>query len=161
MDFTLDKKHEMARGLFREFAETEVKPLAQETDETETVFPAETVAKMAKYGFMGIPVPKEYGGQGCDPLTYVMCVEELSKVCGTTGVIVSAHTSLCIDPIMTFGTEEQKQKYVPDHLLQARRSVLSVLQSLVQVQMHREQTKAVLDGDEWVHKRIQVLHHKR
>ena len=67
---------------------------------------------MAKYGFLGIPVPKEYGGQGCDPLTYVMCVEELSKVCGTTGVIVSAHTSLCIDPIMTFGTEEQKKKYV-------------------------------------------------
>lgn len=62
MDFTLDKKHEMARGLFRDFAETEVKPLAQETDETEQ-FPAETVAKMAKYGFMGIPVPKEYGGQ--------------------------------------------------------------------------------------------------
>ena len=109
MDFTLDKKHEMARGLFRDFAETEVKPLAQETDETEQ-FPAETVAKMAKYGFMGIPVPKEYGGQGCDPLTYVTCVEELSKVCATTGVIVSAHTSLCIDPIMTFGTEEQKKK---------------------------------------------------
>ena len=96
MDFTLDKKHEMARSLFKEFAETEVKPLAQETDETEA-FPAETVKKMQKYGFMGIPVPKEYGGQGCDPLTYVMCVEELSKVCATTGVVVSAHTSLCID----------------------------------------------------------------
>ena len=100
MDFTLDKKHEMARSLFKEFAETEVKPLAQETDETEA-FPAETVKKMQKYGFMGIPVPKEYGGQGCDPLTYVMCVEELSKVCATTGVVVSAHTSLCIDPVMT------------------------------------------------------------
>ena len=62
MDFTLDQKHEMARDLFKQFAETEVKPLAQETDETE-VFPAETVAKMGKYGFMGIPVPKEYGGQ--------------------------------------------------------------------------------------------------
>ena len=111
MDFTLDKKHEMARSLFREFAENEVKPLAQETDETEQ-FPAETVKKMAKYGFMGIPVPKEYGGQGCDPLTYVMCVEELSKVCATTGVVVSAHTSLCIDPIMTYGTEEQKKKYL-------------------------------------------------
>ncbi len=112
MDFTLDKKHEMARTLFREFAENEAKPLAQETDETE-VFPRQTVEKMAKAGFLGIPVPKEYGGQGCDPLTYVMCVEELSKVCGTTGVIVSAHTSLCIDPILTYGSEEQKQKYVP------------------------------------------------
>ena len=111
MDFTLSKKHEMARQLFKEFAENEVKPLAQEVDETEH-FPEETVAKMQKLGFMGIPVPKEYGGQGCDPLTYIMCVEELSKVCGTTGVIVSAHSSLCADPIMTYGTEEQKQKYL-------------------------------------------------
>ena len=125
MDFTLSKKHEMARTLFREFAEKEVKPLAQEVDETEE-FPRATVEKMAKAGFMGIPIPKEYGGQGCDILTYAMCVEELSKVCGTTGVIVSAHTSLCCDPILTFGTEEQKQKYLPDL------------------------AKAVLDGDEWV-----------
>ena len=72
MDFTLSKEHEMARALFREFAENEVKPLAQEVDETE-VFPRGTVEKMAKYGFLGIPVPKEYGGQGCDPLTYAMC----------------------------------------------------------------------------------------
>ena len=113
MDFTLDKKHEMARGLFKDFAENEVKPFAQETDENEQ-FPVEIVEKMGKYGFLGIPVPKEYGGQGCDPLTYIMCVEEMSKVCGTTGVIVSAHTSLCVDPILTYGTEEQKKKYLPD-----------------------------------------------
>ena len=74
MDFTLSKKHEMAQTLFREFAENEVKPLAQEIDE-EHRFPRETVEKMAKAGFMGIPVPKEFGGQGCDPLTYAMCVE--------------------------------------------------------------------------------------
>ena len=111
MDFTLSKEHEMARTLFHDFAEKEVKPLAQEVDETEH-FPTETVKKMQKLGFMGIPVPKEYGGQGCDPLCYAMCVEELSKVCGTTGVIVSAHTSLCCDPIQTYGTEEQKQKYL-------------------------------------------------
>ena len=113
MDFTLDKKHLMARDLFREFAEKEVKPLAIDIDEEER-FPAETIEKMAKYGFLGIPVPKEYGGQGCDPLTYIMCVEEMAKVCGTTAVALSAHTSLCIDPILTYGTEEQKQKYVPD-----------------------------------------------
>ena len=80
MDFGLSKKHEMARSLFKEFAENEVKPLAQEVDETEK-FPTGTVEKMAKYGFLGIPVPKELGGQGCDILTYAMCVEELSKVC--------------------------------------------------------------------------------
>ena len=100
MDFTLSKEHEMARTLFREFAEKEVKPLAIEVDETEE-FPRATVEKMAKAGFMGIPIPKEYGGQGCDVLTYAMCVEELAKVCGTTAVIVSAHTSLCCDPILT------------------------------------------------------------
>ena len=72
MDFVLSKEQEMARTLFKEFAENEVKPLAQEVDETER-FPAETVEKMAKLGFLGIPTPKEYGGQGCDTLTYVMC----------------------------------------------------------------------------------------
>lgn len=113
MDFTLSKEHEMARQLFKDFAEKEVKPLAQEIDEQHR-FPRETVDKLAKYGFLGIPVSKEFEGQGCDPLTYAMCVEEMSKVCGTTGVIVSAHTSLCVDPIQTYGTPEQKAKYLPD-----------------------------------------------
>ena len=149
MDFTLDKKHEMARDLFKQFAETEVKPLAQETDETEQ-FPAETVAKMGKYGFMGIPVPKEYGGQGCDALTYVMCVEELSKVCGTTGVIVSAHTSLCVDPIMTYGTEDQKQKYVKDLATGKKLGAFALTEPGAGTDAQCAQTKAVLDGDEWV-----------
>ncbi|HJB18879.1 MAG TPA: acyl-CoA dehydrogenase [Candidatus Bariatricus faecipullorum] len=149
MDFVLDKKHEMARTLFREFAENEVKPLAQEVDETET-FPRETVEKMAKYGFLGIPVPKEYGGQGCDPLTYAMCVEELAKVCGTTAVIVSAHTSLCIDPILTFGTEEQKQKYVPDLATGRKLGAFGLTEPGAGTDAQGQQTKAVLDGDEWV-----------
>ena len=149
MDFTLDKKHEMARDLFKQFAETEVKPLAQETDETE-VFPAETVAKMGKYGFMGIPVPKEYGGQGCDPLTYVMCVEELSKVCGTTGVIVSAHTSLCIDPIMTFGTEEQKKKYVPDLASGKKIGAFGLTEPGAGTDAQGQQTIAKEEDDCWV-----------
>ena len=149
MDFTLDKKHELARNLFREFAENEVKPLAQETDENEQ-FPVETVAKMGKYGFMGIPVAKEYGGQGCDPLTYAMCVEELSKVCGTTGVIVSAHTSLCIDPIATYGTEEQKQKYLPDLASGKKLGAFGLTEPGAGTDAQGVQTKAVLDGDEWV-----------
>ena len=149
MDFTLSKKHEMARQLFKEFAENEVKPLAQEVDETEH-FPEETVAKMQKLGFMGIPVPKEYGGQGCDPLTYIMCVEELSKVCGTTGVIVSAHTSLCIDPIQTFGTEEQKKKYIPDLASGKKLGAFGLTEPGAGTDAQGQQTKAVLDGDEWV-----------
>lgn len=149
MDFTLSKKHEMARSLFKEFAENEVKPLAQETDENEQ-FPEETVKKMAKCGFMGIPVPKEYGGQGCDPLTYTMCVEELSKVCGTTGVVVSAHTSLCIDPIMTYGTEAQKQKYIPDLASGKKLGAFGLTEPGAGTDAQGQQTKAVLDGDEWV-----------
>ena len=149
MDFGLSKKHEMARSLFKEFAENEVKPLAQEVDETEK-FPTETVEKMAKYGFLGIPVPKELGGQGCDILTYAMCVEELSKVCGTTGVIVSAHTSLCVDPILTFGTPEQKEKYVPDLASGKKLGAFGLTEPMAGTDAQGQQTKAVLDGDEWV-----------
>ncbi len=149
MDFTLSKEHEMARSLFREFAENEVKPLAIDVDETEK-FPRETVDKMAKYGFLGIPVPKEFGGQGCDPLTYVMCVEELSKVCGTTGVIVSAHTSLCVDPIMTYGTPEQKEKYLVPLAKGEKLGAFGLTEPGAGTDAQGQQTKAVLDGDEWV-----------
>ena len=149
MDFSLSKEHEMVRTLFKEFAEKEVKPLAQEIDEQHR-FPRETVDKMAKYGFMGIPVPKEYGGQGCDTLAYAMCVEELSKVCGTTGVIVSAHTSLCIDPILTFGSEEQKQKYVVPLAKGEKLGAFGLTEPGAGTDAQGQQTKAVLDGDEWV-----------
>ena len=149
MDFSLSKEHEMARQLFKDFAETEVKPLAQEIDQ-EHRFPRETVEKLAKYGFLGIPVPKELGGQGCDVLTYAMCVEELSKVCGTTGVIVSAHTSLCVDPIMTFGTQEQKEKYVIPLAKGEKLGAFGLTEPGAGTDAQGQQTKAVLDGDEWV-----------
>ena len=115
MDFHLTKEQLLVRKMYREFAENEVKPLAAEIDEEER-FPMETVEKMAKLGMMGIYFPKEYGGAGGDVLSYAMCVEELAKVCGTTAVIVSAHTSLCCAPIFEHGTEAQKQKYLPDLL---------------------------------------------
>ena len=149
MDFTLSKQHEMAQTLFKEFAENEAKPLAIETDENEQ-FPRSTVDKMAKYGFLGIPVPKEFGGQGADILTYVMCVEELSKVCATTGVIVSAHTSLCIDPILTYGTPEQKAKYLPDLASGKKIGAFGLTEPGAGTDAQGQQTKAVLDGDEWV-----------
>ena len=149
MDFTLDKKHEMARQLFKDFAENEVKPLAQEVDETEH-FPEENVAKMQKLGFMGIPVPKEFGGQGCDVLTYIMLVEELAKVCATTSVVVSGHTSLCIDPIMTYGTPEQKEKYVVPLAKGELLGAFALTEPGAGTDAQGVQTKAVLDGDEWV-----------
>ena len=151
MDFTLSEKHKMAQTLFRDFAENEVRDLAQEVDEEER-FPKETVEKMSKYGFMGIPIPKEYGGQGCDILTYAMCVEELSKVCGTTGVIVSAHTSLCADPIMSFGTEDQKKKYLPDLASGKKIGAFGLTEPGAGTDAQGQQTKAVLDEEthEWV-----------
>lgn len=149
MDFTLSKKHEMARTLFRDFAQNEVKPLAQEVDETET-FPRETAEKMAKLGFLGIPIPKQYGGQGCDILTYAMCVEELSKVCGTTGVIVSAHTSLCCDPILTYGTEEQKQKFLVPLAKGEKLGAFGLTEPGAGTDAQGQQTKAILEGDEYV-----------
>ena len=99
--------------MIKDFAETEVKPLAQEVDEEER-FPKETVEKMAKMGLMGIIIPKEYGGAGGDYNMYISAVEELSKHCGTTGVILSAHTSLCAAPILEYGTEDQRKRYLPD-----------------------------------------------
>ena len=149
MDFMLSKQHEMARMLFRDFAEKEVKPLAIEVDETE-IFPRANVEKMGKLGFLGIPVAKEYGGQGCDILTYAMCVEELSKVCGTTGVIVSAHTSLCCDPIQTYGTEDQKKKYLPALASGEKLGAFGLTEPGAGTDAQGQQTKAVLDGDEWV-----------
>ena len=149
MDFTLSKQHEMVRKLFKDFAENEVKPMAQEVDETEQ-FPLENVQKMGKLGFLGIPVPKEYGGQGADILSYIMCVEELSKVCATTGVVVSAHTSLCADPILTYGTEEQKQKYLVPLAKGEKIGAFGLTEPGAGTDAQGVQTKAVLDGDEWV-----------
>lgn len=149
MDFVLSKEQEMARGLFRQFAETEVKPLAQEVDETEH-FPIETVKKMQKYGFMGIPFSKEMGGQGCDSLTYAICVEELSRVCGTTGVIVSAHTSLGAEPINKFGTPEQKQKYLIPLAKGEKLGAFGLTEPGAGTDAAGQQTKAVLEGDHYV-----------
>ena len=112
MDFSTSKTENLFQQMIREFAEKEVKPLAASVDEEER-FPEETVKKMPELGIMGIPFPKEYGGAGGNNTLYSIAVEELSRVCATTGVIVSAHTSLCASPIYEFGSEEQKKKYLP------------------------------------------------
>ncbi len=112
MDFNQTREDELFLSMIRTFAEKEVKPLAAEIDEQER-FPIETVRKMSKIGLMGIPFPVEYGGLGGTYQMYSIAVEELSKVCATTGVVLSAHTSLCAAPIYYHGTEEQKTKYLP------------------------------------------------
>ena len=151
MDFHLSKEQEMLRKLYRDFAENEVKDLAEEVDEEER-FPMETVKKMAKLGMMGIYFPKEYGGAGADVLSYAICVEELSKVCGTTGVIVSAHTSLCAAPIFENGTEEQKQKYLPKLCKGEWIGAFGLTEPGAGTDAQGQQTTAVLDekGENWI-----------
>lgn len=112
MNFSQTPQERLFLEMIRSFAEKEVKPLAAEIDEQER-FPIETVKKMGEIGLMGIPFPVEYGGAGGTNVMYSMAVEELSRVCATTGVVLSAHTSLCAAPIYENGTEEQKMKYLP------------------------------------------------
>lgn len=149
MDFSLSKKHLLLKDLYKKFAEEEVKPLAEELDEQER-FPVETVKKLARYGFMGIPFPKEYGGSGADNLAYSIAVEELGKVCATTAVVVSAHTSLCCQPIFQFGTEEQKQKYLVPLAKGEKLGAFGLTEPSAGTDASMQQTKAVLDGDEYV-----------
>lgn len=149
MDFQLSKEHEMLQKMYREFTENEVKPFAEEVDEKEE-FPVETVKKLARYGFLGIPFPKEYGGQGADHLAYAMAVEELSKACATTGVIVSAHTSLCASPIYLFGSEEQKQKYLTPLAKGEILGAFGLTEPGAGTDAGGQQTKAVLVDDHYI-----------
>ncbi len=149
MNFKLSQEHIMLQKMYREFAENEVKPLAEEVDEKEE-FPVETVKKLAKFGWMGIPIPKAYGGAGGDNIAYAMAIEELSKVCATTGVIVSAHTSLCAAPILEFGTKEQKEKYLPPLAKGEKLGAFGLTEANAGTDASAQQTTAVLDGDEYV-----------
>ncbi|WP_295583570.1 acyl-CoA dehydrogenase [uncultured Oscillibacter sp.] len=149
MDFYLSNEEKMLQKMYREFAETEVKPLAEEIDEEER-FPMETVEKMAKLGMMGIPFPKRYGGAGGTNMAYALAVEELAKVCGTTSVIVCAHTSLCSYPIYAFGTEEQKMKYLPDLLSGRKIGAFGLTEPNAGSDASGQQTVAELVGDHYV-----------
>jgi alkylation response protein AidB-like acyl-CoA dehydrogenase len=112
MNFELTEDQQMMAQSIREFAFKEVAPGAPERDNNAEL-PRELIQQMAEMGLFGIVIPEQYGGAGLDNMTYILAVEELSKACGGVGVFLSAHTSLCVDPIMRFGTEEQKQKYLP------------------------------------------------
>ncbi len=149
MNFVLSKEQDMARQLFEDFAQNEVKPLAQELDEEER-FPTETVEKLARFGFLGIPFAKEHGGQGCDTLTYALCVEELSKVCGSTGVIVSAHTSLAAEPVKKFGTPQQIEKYLVPLAKGEKLGAFGLTEANAGTDAAGQQTKAILEGDNYI-----------
>lgn len=149
MDFCLSKKQLLAQKLFHDFAVKEVEPWAEETDEFHR-FPWEVVQKMQKYGFMGIPFSKEFGGQGCDTLTYVLAVEEISKVCATTAVILSAHTSLAADAIYVYGTPEQKETFLRPLINGRKLGSFALTEPDAGTDAAGQQTKAILDGDQWL-----------
>ncbi|MCF6464043.1 acyl-CoA dehydrogenase [Clostridium sp. Cult1] len=149
MDFKLSKEQEMIRNVMKEFAECEVKPIAAEIDESSR-FPRETVEKMAKYHMLGIPFPVEYGGAGGDEIAYAIAVEELSKACATTGVILSAHTSLGCWPIYKYGTEEQKQKYLVPLAKGEKLGAFGLTEPNAGTDAAGQQTTAILDGDNYI-----------
>ena len=149
MNFGLTREQELVRQMVREFAVNEVKPIAAEIDETER-FPMENVKKMAELGMMGIPFPKEFGGAGGDVLSYIITVEELSKVCGTTGVIVSAHTSLCASLIYENGTPAQKEKYLVPLAKGEKIGAFGLTEPGAGTDAAGQQTTAVLDGDNYI-----------
>ena len=149
MDFMLTEQQQMMKKLFAEFAEKDVKPLAAEVDEDER-FTRENVEKMKACKMMGIPFSREYGGAGADYLSYILAVEELSKKCGTTGVVLSAHTSLGTWPIEHFGTEEQKNKYLPDLCTGKKLAAFGLTEPNAGTDAAGQQTTAVKDGDDYI-----------
>ena len=149
MNFGLTREQELVRQMVREFAVNEVKPIAAEIDETER-FPMENVKKMGELGMMGIPFPKELGGAGGDVLSYIISVEELSKVCGTTGVILSAHTSLCASLIYENGTPAQKEKYLVPLAKGEKIGAFGLTEPGAGTDAAGQKTTAVLDGDNYI-----------
>ncbi len=149
MNFELTAEQKLMRQMVRDFAINEVKPIAAEIDETER-FPMENVKKMAKLGLMGIPFSEEFGGANGDTLSYIIAVEELSKVCGTTGVILSAHTSLCASLIDQFGNAAQKAKYLTPLAKGEKLGAFCLTEPGAGTDAAGQQTVARLEGDNYI-----------
>ncbi|MHD0318026.1 acyl-CoA dehydrogenase family protein [Fusobacterium sp. THCT1E2] len=149
MFFKTTEDHENLRMKIREFAETEVKPIAFMLDK-ENEFPTEAVKKLGEMGVLGTPFPKEYGGAGLDMLSYAIAVEELSRVDGGTGVILSAHVSLGSYPIFAYGTEEQKQKYLVPLAKGEKLGAFGLTEPNAGSDAGGTETTAVLEGDYYI-----------
>lgn len=149
MEFSYSREQQMVKKMLKEFAEKEIAPIAAEIDE-KAIYPYDTIGKLAKLGLMGMPFPPEYGGAGTDYLTYIMAIEEISKVDASHGVIIQTHNALCCWPIFTYGTEEQKKKYLPELLSGKKLGAFGLTEPNAGTDAAGTQTKAYLDGDEWV-----------
>ena len=139
-------KHELLIKMLENYASTTLKKRAQDVDEQER-FPTETVAELAKYGLLGLPYPTTYGGVGADTKAYIDAVRITSQYCATTGVIISAHTSLCASPIYAFGTEEQKQKYLTKLNTGEYLGAFGLTEAGAGTDASAQQTKAIDCGD--------------
>ena len=149
MDFALTAQQEEMRKTVREFAESELKPIAAEVDK-KAEFPYATMKKIADRGWMGLPFPPEYGGRGVDYISYIIAVEELSRACASHGVIVQTHCALCCWPIFTYGTEEQKRKYLPDLLSGRKLGAFGLTEPSAGTDASGIKTKAADMGDYWL-----------
>ena len=149
MNYSQSSEYQMLKKLYKEFAENEVKPLAEQVDEEE-MFPVETIKKLGRYGFMGLPIPKEYGGAGGETVSYIMAVEELSKACATTGIIHATHVGLCVRPIFDFGTEDQKQKYLVPLAKGEKLGAFGLTEPNAGTDASALQTTAVKEGDHYI-----------
>ena len=144
----LTGEQQMIRDMVREFAREKVEPRAAEIDRNSR-FPTETFAEMAELGLMGLPVPEAYGGAGADYLTYVIAIEELARVCGSTALGLAAHTSLVCLPITLFGSEAQKQRYLPDLASGRVMGAYGLTEPNAGSDAGGTQTKAVREGDRY------------
>src|SRR5271157_4903690 len=149
MDFDLSPDHELIRRTVREFAEGEVAPLAEELDRTKS-FPYGIVAKLGELNLMGIPFPEEYGGGGGDSLAYALAVEELARVDSSVAITLCAHTSLGTQPIYLFGSEEQKQDWLPGLCSGRILAAFGLTEPQAGSDAGNVKTRARLDGEEWV-----------
>lgn len=149
MEFKLSDQHQMMQKMFRDFCQKEIAPYAAKNDETGE-FPLEIIRKLAAQGFMGIPIPEEYGGAGADFLTYILCLEEVSRACSSTGVILAVHTSVGTFPILYYGTEEQKRKYVPKLAAGEYIGAFALTESGAGSDASGLRTTARREGDEYV-----------
>ena len=149
MNFHFTEEEQDVLDMLHDFCVKEVAPLAAEIDEQER-FPEETWHKLADMGMMGIFMPEEYGGAGMSYLAYIACCEEIAKHCATTSVIVSSHTSLCCWPILAFGTEEQKQKYLPDLCSGEKLGAFGLTEPGAGTDAAMQKTVAEDKGDHWL-----------
>jgi alkylation response protein AidB-like acyl-CoA dehydrogenase len=149
MDYALSEEHRMLQRMVREFAEREIAPRAEEIDATDE-FPHDLFCRMGEVGLLGLPFPPQYGGSGANYHAMVIALEEIARVSGSMAITLDAHTSLCCEPVYRFGTEEQRQKYLPPLACGDKIGAFGLTEPQAGSDAGATQTRAVRDGDEWV-----------